>query len=135
MEGSDLNVSKLAPAYRSLVLWFGAQLALGVLGALAVAATDHTALGAAIAIARLLSLVATVCALGIYAYRTALALGSRVGVLWGVAMLVPLVNVITLLVLSAKATNACREAGVSVGFFGPKIGRQTGGLDHDGPAA
>jgi hypothetical protein len=36
-------------------------------------------------------------------------------------MLVPLLNVVTLLILSAKATRACRAHGVPVGFLGPKI--------------
>ncbi len=131
MTEPGLDVPKLAASYRKLVLWFGAQLALALLGMVAIAITGPTVLGAAIAVVRLVGLLATVCALGIYAFRTAAALGSRVGFLWGLAMLVPLVNAITLLVLSSKATSACRGAGVPVGFLGPK----PTGPAHEGTAA
>jgi len=55
-----------------------------------------------------------------FSYRTSAALGSNVPVVWSIAMLIPLLDAITLLVLSAKSTNVSREAGVAVGFFGPK---------------
>ena len=120
MAEAALDVAKLTVSYRRLVLWFGAQLALGILGAVAVVVAGRSALGVTIAVVRVVGILVTICALGIYSYRTAAALGSRVGLLWGFAMLVPLVNVITLLVLSSKATKACRAAGVPVGFLGPK---------------
>lgn len=37
---------------------------------------------------------------------------------FGILMFIPLVNLITLFVLNAKATRALREAGLRVGFFG-----------------
>lgn len=75
------------------------------------------------ALAVLVSLAAltTFFALAYYGYRTANALGSSVGWLWALAMFVPCLNVITLLVLSSRATRACREHGVPVGFLGPKV--------------
>jgi hypothetical protein len=134
MAEGGLDVARLAASYRRLVLWFGAQLALGILGAVAVAVAGPNALGVTIAVVRLVGILATVCALGIYSYRTAAALGSRVGLLWGLAMLVPLVNAITLLVLSSKATKACRAAGVPVGFLGPKFTESPSDGDSTGPA-
>jgi hypothetical protein len=112
-----LDVPKLAFAYRRLVLWFGAQLIVGF-GRVAVlgAGVDNPALSLAVLAVTLV----TIGALAYYGYLTATALGSDVGWLWGVAMFVPCVNVITLLLLSSKATTACRAAGIKVGFFGPK---------------
>ena len=40
-------------------------------------------------------------------------------VLWAIAMFLPCINVISLLVLSAKAQAWCKQHGVKVGFFGP----------------
>ena len=68
-----------------------------------------------------LAFLATIIALAFYAFRTAEALGSSTAGLWGVAMLVPCVNGITLLILSSKANAACRANGVAVGLFGPRI--------------
>ena len=81
----------------------------------------ESALGAIFALVQFAVLLVTIGALAIYAYRTASALGSNVGFLWAIAMLIPLLNAITLLVLSARSTKGCREAGVAVGFFGPKL--------------
>lgn len=105
-----LDVAGLARNYRQLVLWVGFQLVLSlglIFNCLAVL------IGPAI--------VATVVALVYYAYRTAETLGSSAAAFWAVAMLVPVVNVITLLVLSSKATAACRANGIEVGFLGPRV--------------
>lgn len=66
-------------------------------------------------------ILVTLLAIIIYGYRTADALGSAVPILWAVAMFFPCINLITLLVLSSRATNACRERGVPVGFLGPDL--------------
>ena len=121
MTDAQFDVSKLAASYRRLVLWFGVQLVIAVFGGAVGVVLGETALGALFALVRLFVMLATVIALMYYAYRTASALGSSVGVLWAIAMLIPLVNAITLLVLSSKATAACRAAGVPVGIFGPKL--------------
>ena len=121
MGKAKLDVPKLAASYRRLVLWFGVQLVIAILE-LANVMAGETLLGLVILLVRFIGVVVTIIALVIYAYRTAAALGSQVPFLWAVAMFIPLVNAITLLVLSAKATNACRKAGIPVGFFGPKVG-------------
>jgi len=119
------NLLRLVVTYRGLVRWFGLQLLFAVGGAL-VLASVRPELQPVIVLIRSLGLVGTTIGLAIYAYRTALALGSKVSVLWSLAMLVPLVNAITLLVLSSKATRACRAVGIPVGFLGPKQPPSTG---------
>ncbi len=116
------DVLKLAVSYRRLVLWFGIQLLIAIVGLPAgVIADETTPLGLAIVLVRSISVLVTIVALMIYAYRTAAVLKSPVPFFWSAAMIIPLINAITLLVLSAKATNACRAAGIPVGLFGPKV--------------
>lgn len=115
MGTEDFSVRELAFAYRRLVLWFGAQLVAGVLS-LVVPRVD----GVQNPLITIVVLI-TVVALAYYGYRTAKAMGSSVGWLWAVAMFIPCLNVITLLVLSHRATKACRERGVPVGFLGPEV--------------
>jgi hypothetical protein len=112
-EASGFDVQVLARAYKSLVGWFGVQLVLTM-------ANSSVPMGP---IKSLISLgiLATIIPLVIFAYRTAKGLGSNIAVVWAVAMFVPCVNIITLLVLSSRATSACRERNIPVGFFGPKI--------------
>ncbi len=121
MQSSTLDVPKLAIAYRRLVLWFGGQLVIAVFGPVLSLVAGETPLGTMIALLGLLGWLVTVCALTYYAFRTASALGSLVAIVWAIAMFVPYINAITLLVLSSKATKACREAGVPVGFLGPQV--------------
>lgn len=108
------DVEKLARAYRNLVLWFGGELVL------ALASPMLTSVPLAGLFVNL-GLLVTLAMLTIYAYRTAAAMGSTLPVLWAVAMFVPCLNVITLLSLSSKATAACNERGIAVGFLGPKV--------------
>jgi hypothetical protein len=44
--------------------------------------------------------------------------GVAIGILCGIAMLIPFVWILVLVVLSSKATKQLRAAGVAVGFFG-----------------
>jgi len=114
----DARVRKLAPAYRRLVLWFGAQLLLnaGILGLQWLPlGRARILVGQALAIGCLV----TIGALSYYGYRTAAAAGSDVPWLWAVAMLVPCANMIALLVLNSRAKRACRYHGIPVGLFGP----------------
>jgi hypothetical protein len=112
------DIPSLALNYRKLVLWFGLQLVFsvgsGTLGLL----TQNDDSGRIISM--LITLGITI-ALAIYAYRTARSLGSTAGLVWAIAMLVPCVNAITLLILSRNATTVCRQHGIPVGFFGPRI--------------
>lgn len=109
---SGFDVNDLGRAYKSLVLWFGAQLLLSI---------ANGATPAPLKAIFSLGVFVTLIPLTIYAYRTAKALGSNVAWLWGALMFIPCANAITLLVLSSKATAACKERGIAVGFFGPKL--------------
>jgi hypothetical protein len=107
-----LNATHVASSYRQLVLWVGAQLVISL---------SVMLFGRVLSLLLVPALLITVVALAIYAYRTADALGSSAAPLWAVAMLVPCINIITLLVLSSKATEVCRANGIPVGFLGPRV--------------
>jgi hypothetical protein len=124
MGTAAVNVTMLAQAYRRLVLWFGVQLAVGIVGPVGVAIAGDSLVGAAVAVGYFGGILATMWALVYYAFLTARALGSRVAVVWALAMLVPLANAITLLILSSRATKACRAHGVPVGLLGPKLSKR-----------
>lgn len=120
MTEQTIDVARLARSYRQLVLWVGAQLLLVILGA-GLAGVEDPMTAALLATARFFALLVTAIAIAICAYRTATALRLAVPILWGLAMIIPLVNLIMILVLSSRATKACRAIGVEVGFLGPKV--------------
>jgi hypothetical protein len=116
-----LHVPALAHAYRFLVLWFGVQLLVSLASAVVQRAPLTGALAIVLSLVIAGGMLATFVGLTYYGYQTAVALGSRVAWLWAIAMLVPCVNVVTLLALSSKATRACREHGIQVGLLGPRV--------------
>lgn len=105
------SVSNLAHSYRQLVLWVGAQ----ILVSIGIPVLESLSL------ILVPALIVTIVAIAFYAFRTAEALGSSSAPLWAVALLIPCINIITLLVLSSKATEICRANGVPVGFLGPRV--------------
>jgi len=109
---------QLAHSYRNLVLSFGAQLLLTMVS-FASARTANSPVREAIDLFVSVSGLLTFAALVYFGFRTAQALGSSVAWLWAVGMFLPCLNVITLLLLSSRATHACRAAGIPVGFLGP----------------
>jgi hypothetical protein len=62
------------------------------------------------------SLVALIFSI-VYVYRTAKALGFM-AILYALLMIIPCINLIVLLVVVSRATNALRQGGIKVGFFG-----------------
>jgi len=72
-------------------------------------------------IALLIGLVSSIVAI-VGAVRLADGLGHAVfaRVLWAIAMLIPVVNLICMLILSSKATRVLRAGGWTVGFFGAR---------------
>jgi hypothetical protein len=123
---------RVVPPYRNLVLSFGAQLALTMVsmaGSGIPSDTGREAIGVLLSVFGL----CTVAALVYYGYRTSEALGSRAAWAWAAGMLLPCVNVVTLLVLSSRATRLCRAAGIPVGLFGPQLPTNSGG-GSDGAA-
>ncbi len=124
MARKPVDAIRLAYNYRLLVLWFGAQLLLTIVSMGLAATHGRTGPPALVALASgavSLATIGVVVVLAIYSYRTADALGASIPVLWVVAMIVPCVNVISLLALSSQATAACRASGIPVGFLGPKV--------------
>jgi hypothetical protein len=116
-----INVGALSAAYRRLVLWVGVQLVFAVTGELLIESLEPSWFAIVLSLANTAVVLTSIVMLSIQAFRTAKALGSRVGLLWAIAMVIPLVNLITLLALSSKATRACRKAGIPVGLLGPKM--------------
>jgi hypothetical protein len=127
MSQNPPDIPRLARAYRRLVLWFGSSLIVGLVWVvsqsgvrLTLAPTPfppETLLEIALFIGNLVIFVAV----AYYAYRTGEALGSRVPLLWVLAMVTPFVSIIALLTLSSRAAAICRQNGIPVGFFGPKL--------------
>jgi hypothetical protein len=108
---APLRVVDVARNYRQLVVWLGIQILFSIWFALA----DSLAILVGPV------LVATVFALAYYAHETAKALGSTSALIWAAAMLVPCVNLFTLLALSSRATEVCKANGIRVGLFGPEL--------------
>jgi hypothetical protein len=102
------EIAALAKNYRQLVVWVGLQILFS-------AAT----LGVPLPFGYVLPV--TVVAIMFYAYRTAKALGSTSGVLWAIAMLLPIVNLLGLLSLSSRASAVCQANGIEVGLLGPRV--------------
>lgn len=66
-------------------------------------------------------LLAIAVLLAVQGARLARLLGLPLPIGWGVLLFIPLVNLVTLLVLSRKATAYCRVHGVRVGLLGPRL--------------
>ena len=133
----QVNIDALASAYQYTrpVVWWATPLE--TVGIPVGVALRGSAIVEVVGLAWLVLLLATTVALAIYAYKTAIALGFRAGWswVWVVALAIPCANVASLLILSARATNACESQGVPVGFLGPKIGQNASGGSGPGGAA
>lgn len=114
----NMDVPRLAYAYRRLVIWFGAQLYVNVVSFFLQPVLGQRwaiPLRIALTIANLVIIVA----LAYYSYRTSEALGEPNPGLWAVGLV--LFNFIALALLSSKAATVCREQGIPVGLLGPKL--------------
>jgi hypothetical protein len=115
-----LQAERIAVLYRRIVLLVGAQLLASCFGrALAGGAQGSDVL---VLILSLLTLVATLAigvACAVAAYQLMREMGSSAPWLWAIVLFVPCVNIITLLVVSARATAWCKERGIQVGLLGP----------------
>ena len=82
-------------------------------------ASDSVALKGVMSLAAIACMVMAI----VGAVRLSRALGSHVvtTVLVAILMIVPLINLVTMLVLSMRATRALRKAGVRVGLMGAKV--------------
>lgn len=116
---TDIDIVALAHAYRRLVLSIGLQILVSVAHPGWSFSGDES--GCVLPTFSIVLLLITIGITVYYGHRTAQALRLAVPVIWALAMLLPCVNLLTLLVLSTKATAACRERGVPVGFLGPDL--------------
>ena len=115
-----LQAERVAVLYRRIVLLVGAQLLASCFGqALAGGAQGSDVLVLIFSMLTLLATVAIGVASAVAAYQLMRELGSPVPWLWAIALFVPCVNIITLLVVSARATSWCKERGIKVGLLGP----------------
>lgn len=127
-EGRDWpTLYQVASSFRALLIWYGCNL-LAVLASRALGGFTERSLQ----LDKLLVLWLLLMQLGLVAvalaftvlmliqvYRLTRAMGSKVPVLWLLAMLVPCLNLITLLALNSKACAFLQKAGVQVGLLGP----------------
>lgn len=113
----------IARLYRRLVLLVGLQILLG-LGRvpvfLALGAQESEALATPLLLTFSLAALAIAATIVVTTYRLADSVAST-PIAWAIAMFVPCLNVIGLLVLSAKAQEWCRRYGIRVGFLGPSL--------------
>ncbi len=130
----------IASTYRRLVLTVGAQLLLGflrfpVFGALAL--IDSGPLIVVAIIAYFVAFITTSVMIATTAYKLSGHLEAGPPLAWAVVMFVPCVNILFLLILSAKSQTWCRQYGIAVGFLGPsresieEIRRRSAGADFE----
>jgi hypothetical protein len=115
------NAETIARLYRRLVILVGIQLLVGgyvqVLSASGASASGPGFL----ALIASLVLIGTFFALPVTAYQLTSQMreGRRSPILWAVLMILPCVNILSLLILSTRAQTWCQRHGVKVGLFGP----------------
>jgi hypothetical protein len=97
-----VNPKMLRYFYRRLGLWFAVEYLLyfRLLHLVHGSLSDESVLGAILVTTMVVAFVVISLALGYFGFRTAAALGSPLAWLWGIAMLVPFVNLIPLLLLT-----------------------------------
>ncbi len=113
------DIPQLARSYRRLVIWFGAQLLLGLVQGIAIVIGGEV--GADLYLFASIGVPVTTIAFAYYGYHTARAIDAGMPWLWAVAMFFPLLNAVALLRLSSLSTKACKKAGVPIGLLGPKV--------------
>ena len=116
---------RLASWQRYLVLWFSVQIVVALGGAVILSLAPRGAFAdpALVRVAACLWSLATIvpsAAAAVCAYRVASALRSPMAIVWALFMFFMPLNVLAFLVLCARGTRACREAGIPVGLWGPE---------------
>lgn len=111
------DAEQIAKFYRFLVLLVGLQLLIGIfqLSGKITPALETGTFALVIFFAFIFLLAAT----AFTAYHLTHLLGESWPILWGMAMLVPCLNIIGLLMISTRAQVWCKRYGIEVGFFGP----------------
>ena len=109
----------MARFYRRLVLLVGAQILLGLFQLPLQAATSHEGALIVILLVVVLGSLGLLVAIAVTAYQLSSHLRESVPLLWAIVMFLPCLNIIGLLVLSAKAQSWCSRYGLKVGLLGP----------------
>lgn len=122
----EIAVGQKMLIYAILAIFFGRGGAF--VGLMIANASDNAVLSAVFLVIYGLVILVTLAFMLYAVYRVAGSLGFSTAskVLLLIAMVIPLVNLITLLVLNGKATNHLRDAGVRIGFFGADLSRVPG---------
>jgi hypothetical protein len=109
----------VAREYRNLVLFFAGQL---LLGAMHVAGShiENGVVREAVGAVVLWGALGSALGQFYFTYQTSRAMGSSAPWAWSLGMFVPCANIVTLLLLSSRATTLCRAAGIPVGLLGPR---------------
>lgn len=59
--------------------------------------------------------------MAVFGHGVASKLGAAMPVLWGLALMVPILNLLALLMLSRLCVSACKRHGVRAGLLGPNL--------------
>ena len=117
---TEARSREFAVEYRTLVLFYGGQLTLAGLGMIRRVMPSGAAsevLGVLVS----LGVLGSTPALIYFGYRTARAMGSNAPWAWALGMLLPFINIVTLVFLSRRATDICTAAAIPMGFLGPQV--------------
>ena len=106
----------IARLYRRLVLLVGLQILLSI-----AQLPLQQSSGLWILVLALITLVllGTIVAIVVTAYQLTRHLASGWPIVSAIAMLIPCINILTLLVISSRAQSWCRRYGIKVGLLGP----------------
>jgi hypothetical protein len=113
----------IARLYRRLVLVVGLQILLAVARIpvfLLVGGRSSAVVLGLVGLVFGLAILVTAVLLAVTAYQLSAHLAS-VPILWALIMFVPCLNILGLLLLSAKAQAWCKQYGIRVGFLGPSL--------------
>lgn len=109
---------RLLAAYQRFVLWYFVQLVLLIFARLASPAAEWSSLGAALFLLATVAALLTTAGVVLSGYRVAVGIGSDVGWLWALALLVPLASLPAFFLLGRAASRAGREIGLPFGLLG-----------------
>jgi uncharacterized protein DUF4339 len=111
------DAEMIAKLYRRLVILVGIQILISLVQ-LPLQGRPSTG-SAVLALLLTLILLGLLVAIAVMAYKLTVHLGSRMPVLWAIAMFLPCINIIGLLAISSKAQKWCQRYGIKVGLLGP----------------
>jgi len=116
------NLKAIADAQRQSMVAFLVGLVVLPASLVAIAAHTDADVGELAPIAFSVLIVGLRAWMGVAVYRLTKAMGSRVGLLWGIGAFLPnLIGLLVLAVASARATRRLRAVGLKVGLLGASL--------------